>query len=451
MSEIRKVDIGSESYIAFIEVKREKCEPCKYKLELSLDNENWITVSNNVEYTASSQPAREPVNSRARYVRIIVTDGALEGSEADFFDLKAIIGRAPEFITGADVSHLQQIEDFGGRYFNRYGGEQDCLEILKDNGVNYIRLKVWNKPGLPYSDPAGYNDKAHVLEMSKRIKGHGFKLLIDFHYSDWWTDPGKQFMPEEWKGLSFEELKKALYDFTSDVVSALKTQGTSPDMVQVGNEITNGMLWDEARISGEFDTEEQWDKLCALLKNGLQAVKDIDGSIRTIIHIERGGDHERCCYFYDKLMKRGVAFDIIGLSYYPIWHGPLSDFRDNIYNLVLRYGKDIIVVETAYPYTSEDGDDQPNASTFSFTAVPPDYPPSVQNQANILQAISLALKNLPGGKGRGFFYWQPDFIPVKDAGWKYGEGCEWDDQTMFDFKGNALWSLDVFRMHCPDT
>jgi arabinogalactan endo-1,4-beta-galactosidase len=361
-----------------------------------------------------------------------------------------IPGRPAEFINGADVSHLQQIEDFGGKFYDRQGREQDCLKILKDHGVNYIRLKIWNKPGLPNSDPAGYNNKAHVLKMARRVKNMGFKLLLNFHYSDWWTDPGKQFMPVDWEGLDFPELNKALYDFTHDVVQSLAEQGTTPDMVQVGNEITNGMLWDEAKVSDEFDTGSQWDKLCVLLKSGLSAVKDVSGSIKTVIHIERGGDNARSVYFFDNLKKRGVEFDIIGLSYYSIWHGSISAFRQNVFDLAERYGKGIAVVETAYPYTGENGDDTPNSTSYPYSSLLPEYPATIQGQANNLQAVASVLKKIPDGKGLGFFYWQPDFIPVKGAGWKYGEGCEWDDQTMFDFKGRALWSLDVFRMHASD-
>lgn len=254
-------------------------------------------------------------------------------------------------------------------------------------------------------------------------------------------------MPRDWTGLSFDELNRAFYDFTFDVINSLKAQGTTPELVQVGNEITNGMLWDVAKVDGEYDTEEQWDRLCMLLKSGLKAVKTVDDSIRTIIHIERGGDNGRSVYFFDKLRSRGVDFDIIGLSYYSIWHGSMTDFKNNVNDLAQRYDKEIMVVETSFPYTTEDGDDTPNATTYSFSSMPMEYPATVQGQADNLQAIISVLKKMPDGRGKGIFYWQPDFIPVRGAGWKYGEGCEWDDQTMFDFGGHALWSLDVFRMH----
>lgn len=445
-----QVDFGREYYIASIEIDWEKAHAYRYTPEISLDGEHWIALSRGAEYVASSRSTNDKVNTRTRYVRITVSGGVSDDFKASFYHLRAMTGQAAEFIVGADVSHLQQIEDFGGRFYDRTGKESDCLEILRDHGVNFIRLKIWNNPRPPNSDPAGYNNKQHVLKMAKRIKDMRLKLLLNFHYSDWWADPGKQFMPEEWKNLRFGELAKSLYDFTSDVIYALRSQGTLPEMVQVGNEITHGMLWNEARVSDEFDREEQWDKLGRLLESGLRAVKNVDGSIKTVVHIDKGGDNRQSVYFYDKLRKRDVEFDIIGLSYYPIWHGSVSDFESNVNDLAQRYGKGIVIVETAFPYTSENGDDTPNATAGPYTTILPEYRFTVQGQANMMQAIISVVKRIPAERGLGFFYWEPDFIPVKGAGWKYGEGSEWDDQTLFDFTGHALWSWDIFKMHCPD-
>jgi len=442
-----EVDLEQEKYINALQIKWESYEGVKYIIEVSLDSVNWIRATDILEYTAISEETKDIINTKVRYLRVTLTGDNLKEGKVSFRQMNLIIGQVPEFVNGVDISHLPQLEDFGGKFYNRQGEEQPCEVIFKNNGVNYIRLKVWNKPCLPLSDPAGYNDKKHVLKMAKRVKNQGFKLLIDFHYSDWWTDPGKQFIPEAWKNLSFDKLRSALYDYTFEVISDLKTQGTIPEMVQVGNEITNGMMWDVAKVSEEFDTPKQWEKLCELLKRGLCAVKAVDNSIKTIIHIERGGDNERSRYFYDKLEEYKVDYDIIGLSYYPIWHGNISDFRFNVNDLAQRYNRGIIVVETAFPYTTEVGDDTPNASSFSFSKIPEDYQATLYGQASIIQAIISILKKLPEGKGMGYFYWQPDFIPVKGAGWKYGAGCEWDDQTLFDFKGKELWSQDIFKMH----
>ncbi|HEX3045642.1 MAG TPA: glycosyl hydrolase 53 family protein [Bacillota bacterium] len=441
-----KVDLGKEYYITEAQITWKQENAYHYALEASLDDLHYIVVCEHPPAEFTSRWTRDVIQVNTRYIRVTLKNDSLDIG-ACLSELKVIPGAPPEFIIGADVSALQQIEDFGGKYYNRRGEAEDCLQILKDHGVNFIRLKVWNNPGLPNSDPAGYNNKAHVLEMARRVKKMGFRLLIDFHYSDWWADPGKQIIPAAWANLTGPELKQALYDYTYDVLAALGSQGTLPEMVQIGNEITNGMLWNIGKVAEELDTPAQWNMLAELLKGGLRAVRNTDSQIQTIIHIDRGGDNQRCRYFFDNLVQRGVKFDLIGLSYYPIWHGPVAEFRRNINDLAIRYHKSIVVVETAYPYTTEDGDDTPNASTFPFTKIPPEYPPSIQNQANVLQAIIGAIKSVPERRGLGFFYWQPDFIPVKGAGWKYGAGCEWDDQTMFDFTGHALWSLDVFRMH----
>ncbi|MCL6591737.1 MAG: arabinogalactan endo-1,4-beta-galactosidase [Firmicutes bacterium] len=455
-----KVDLGKEYYINEAQITWKQESAYHYVLEASLDDVHYIVAAGHPPAEFASRWTRDVMQLKTRYIRVRVKDDSSQeingpkggaqpgaGAAACIAELKVILGTPPDFINGADVSALQQIEDFGGKYYNRKGEAEDCLRILKDHGVNWIRLKVWNNPGLPNSDPAGYNDKAHVLVMARRVKEMGFKLLIDFHYSDWWADPGKQSIPAVWENFSAAELRQAVYDYTYDVLAALKEQGTLPEMAQVGNEITNGMLWDVGKVGDEFDTPAQWDQLAELVKSGLLAVRKTDLTIQTMIHIDRGGDNERSRYFYDNLQKRGVEFDLIGLSYYPIWHGPVAEFQRNIQDLAIRYQKGIVVVETAYPYTTADGDDTPNASTFPFTKILPEYPPSVQSQANVLQAIIRAVKSVPEGRGLGFFYWQPDFIPVKGAGWRYGAGCEWDDQTMFDFTGHALWSLDVFRMH----
>ncbi|MDF2984629.1 MAG: Arabinogalactan endo,4-beta-galactosidase [Eubacterium sp.] len=441
-----KIDMEAVQYAEEIEICWDG-KGCRYSLELSVDDKNWIKLSKEKEFHCEGQISKNIIKANTRYIKVILINWDIKAEASQISRISVYTGIAAEFINGADISHLPQIEDFGGKFFNRQGERQDCLDILKEHGCNYIRLKVWNRPGLPFSDPAGYNDKTHVLQMARRAVDKGFKLLIDFHYSDWWTDPGKQYIPEDWKGLSFEGLNTALYDFTYDVLNCLKLQGTLPQMVQIGNEITNGMLWDIAKISEDFNTPEQWDKLCTLLKAGISAAKTVSKDIKTIIHIERGGDSESSRYFYDRLVDRQVIHDVIGLSYYPIWHGPISDYAANIKDLSERYDKDIAVVEVAYPYTAENGDDQLNASSFPFTQIPGEYPPSVQSQADVLQAVIYELKVLPDNRGIGFFYWQPDFIPVEGAGWKYGEGCEWDDQTLFDFKGNALWSLDVYKLH----
>ncbi len=347
------------------------------------------------------------------------------------------------FIKGADVSTLQQIEDFGGKFYegNR---EMDCLEILKNHGFNFIRLKVWNNPGLPTSDPAGYNNKEHVLQMAKRVKAAGMALLIDFHYSDFWADPQVQSKPQLWAHLNFKALQQAVYDYTKDVMLDLQKQDTLPEMVQIGNEISNGFLWDDGKLAGIEATNEQWSKFVDLLKSGLGGLKDSlkpEGQVKRMIHIDKGGDLNYSRYFFDKLISRDVDFDIIGQSYYSEWHGTIEDLRENLNQLALCYDQDIIVVETAYPWTSKSNSGLPNKVQTALEG----YPLSVEGQTKFLHDIIRTIKDVPQKKGAGLFYWEPGFITVEGAGWKYGEGNEWANMTLFDFEGRVLESMNVFK------
>ena len=192
------------------------------------------------------------------------------------------------------------------------------------------------------------------------------KLLLDFHYSDYWADPGKQYKPAAWRNLSFEELKKVVYDYTKDVIQQLKDQGTTPDMVQIGNEINHGLIWPEGNVSN-------FDGLAQLVNAGTAATKLVDPSITMMLHVALGGQNDESVFFIDNMIARGGYFDVIGESYYPKWHGTLDDLRDNLSDLVRRYGKDVIVVEYS----------------------------ALKNEVN-----KIAFE-LPGGKGKGTCIWEP--------------------------------------------
>jgi arabinogalactan endo-1,4-beta-galactosidase len=347
------------------------------------------------------------------------------------------------FIKGADVSTLQQIEACGGKFFDT-GREMDCLEILKNHGINFIRLKVWNNPGLPTSDPAGYNDKKHVLQMAKRVKAAGMGLLIDFHYSDFWADPQSQSKPKSWAHLDFKGLQQAVYDYTKEVITDLQKQNTLPEMVQIGNEISNGFMWDDGKLDGITATAEQWAKFVDLLKSGLAGLKDSLKSgeqVQRMIHIDKGGDKEFSCYFFDNILARGVDFEIVGQSYYSEWHGTMDNLKENLNHLASSYDQDLIIVETAYPWTAKSNGGLQNKVKTSLEG----YPLSVEGQTKFLKDIIMTLKNVPKGAGTGLFYWEPGFISVEGAGWKYGEGNEWANMTLFDFEGHSLESMDEFK------
>ncbi len=247
--------------------------------------------------------------------------------------------RPVDKMIGADISFLPELEARGVK-FKDEGVEKDAIEILKNHGFNYVRLRIFQNPALEkgYSPNQGFCDLEHTKQMAKRVKAAGLKLLLDFHYSDYWADPGKQFKPKAWEGLSFPELKKALYDYTFEVLQQLKDQGAMPDMVQIGNEINHGIVWPEGSV-------QHLDSLAQLLCAGTAAAKAVDPTVQMMLHVALGGQHDESVFFIDNMNKRGVHFDVIGESYYPKWHGTLDDLRDNLSDLVRRYDKDVIVVE----------------------------------------------------------------------------------------------------------
>lgn len=249
------------------------------------------------------------------------------------------IGEIP-YTIGADISWLQSQEDRGTE-FSDGGIKGDALEILRDNGFNYIRLRLFVDPRseLGYSRREGYCDLEHTLQMAHRIKQTGMMFLLDFHYSDNWADPQKQIMPQAWQTYSYMEVQEALYNHTREVLEALVKQGTAPDMVQVGNEVSNGMLWPYGSVRHSFEG------LCGLLKEGVRAVREVTPEAAIMLHVALGGQHEESVRFFEAMNRYGVEYDLIGQSYYPEWHGTLEELEFNLRDLATRYHKPIIVVE----------------------------------------------------------------------------------------------------------
>jgi arabinogalactan endo-1,4-beta-galactosidase len=293
------------------------------------------------------------------------------------------------YIVGADISWVQAAEDRGVRYRDK-GVEKGVLEILGDHGFNYIRLRVFNDPtkptprDRPYS-PQGYCDLPHTIAMAKRVKQAGMRLLIDFHYSDSWADPGKQFTPAAWADLSFDDLVKTMHDWTRDAVAAMKTAGVPPDMVQIGNEITPGLMTDRG------GSARNWPQLARLLKAGISGVKAVDPAIRVMLHIDRGGDNTSARRWVDAALEQGLAFDVLGLSCYERWHGPPAGWKQNFEDLAGRYPSLALVIAEVDAHTRE---------------------------ANEI------MRGLPDGRGLGTFIWEPT---ANNAG-----------QALFDAQGNVI-------------
>ncbi|MDQ6419479.1 glycosyl hydrolase 53 family protein [Paenibacillus sp. LHD-117] len=353
----------------------------------------------------------------------------------------------PDFIRGADVSMLQQIEASGGAYYDADGEEKDLLAILKDNGVNWIRLRTWVDPTDAQGQPlgGGNNDTETTVSLAKRAKALGLKVLLDFHYSDFWTDPGEQEKPKAWHDLSGEPLAEALYDYTKEVLTAMSDENALPDMVQVGNETNGGMVWPDGKTWQQTAGEEigGYDGWVQLIDAGTEAIREYAPNAKIVLHLANGGNNGLYRNVFNQLTNRGVDFDIIGLSYYSYWHGTLEQLRANMDDISKQYGKDVMVVETAYARTFDNGDSHGNIFGSNEENVG-GYKATLQGQASSFRDVMEAVAKVPDDRGLGAFYWEPAWIPVDGAGWKTGEGNAWDNQAMFDAEGLALPSLQVF-------
>lgn len=287
---------------------------------------------------------------------------------------------AQGFAKGADVGWLPQMEATGFKFFDRRGQPADCLNILKENGIDAIRLRVFVHPS---NDPrSGHCSRDEVVAMAVRARKLGFRILIDFHYSDSWADPARQIKPAAWAKHSFEELKTDVYEHTLDVLQALKAKNVVPEWVQIGNEITAGMLWPDGKpASGSH--------LAELINAGYRAVKESNPSIKVIVHLDRGQDNRLYRWFFDRLQQNGAKFDVIGLSYYPYWlksdyTKSIDGLGENLNDMVQHYGKEVMVVETGGEETEP------------------------ENTRAMLVEVLKRVRAVPEGKGLGVIYWEPE-------------------------------------------
>ncbi|MBU5352306.1 glycosyl hydrolase 53 family protein [Paenibacillus barcinonensis] len=381
--------------------------------------------------------------------------GAVYGTELKPEAKVIVQGYRSDYVRGVDISTLTAIEAKGGKYLDSNGTERDLLDILKDRGVNYVRLRLWNDP----QQSGGYNDKEDVIKMAVRAKQKGMKVLLDFHYSDDWAHPGQQLVPKAWENLDFEGLKKAVYDYTVEVVGDLKDAGAMPDMVQIGNEINSGLL-NGKNLTVNFAQN------AALLKSGINAVRAVEAAggnsgdpAKIMIHLAEGGKTDSIKWYFGELEKAepGLKYDIIGLSYYPFWHGTFADVQRTMNAVSAAFGKDVIIAETSYPFTYKNGDKHGNiiGSDQALHVGGATFPATVQGQYDAIAGIMDLIANVPDNHGAGFFYWEPAWIPA-GVGWIDTEGDAWENQGMFDYdefpanggyskEGRALWSLDVFK------
>lgn len=344
------------------------------------------------------------------------------------------------FMVGADVSSLQAMEDCGAEFYDFDGTKQDALAILKHHGVNYIRLRIWNHPTTSF-ERGDYCNLENTIVMAKRVKAAGMKLLLDFHYCDSWADWKSQTIPNEWAGMGLEELADAVYHYTREVLETLYRNQAYPDMVQLGNEIGRGLLWDYGRL-------DKPQNIVKFLNRGIDAVNEADtASSRALImlHTETGGNTEGTEVFFAALEANGIKkYDVIGLSYYPYWAGNYDKLLANMRNIRKKFGKQVAIAETAFPYTDESHDETPNVVTGALTTKELGIAPSEENQRRITEEIMKLVHNEPNGCG--VFYWEPVWYCVEGVGAVKGNGNEWENQAVFDDTGKALEGLHAFEI-----
>lgn len=362
------------------------------------------------------------------------------------------------FLKGMDISTLKEVESLGGKFYDN-GVEQDALSILKNYGVNAVRLRLWNDPytedGQPYG--AGTNDLPTTIELAKRALEKDMEVLLDFHYSDFWADPGKQRVPRAWENMNLEQLEEAVYTYTKETLETMKQADAYPTLVQVGNEVTNGILWPYGQVP-------DYDNLARLLNAGIKGVRAVDKEIPIMIHLDNGGNNALYREWFDHFLQKGEDFQIIGLSYYPFWHGTMEDLRNNMNDIALRYGKELMIAEVSMGFTTQDyaayeklpPEKRKGMATKPDLVEKIEYPMTKEGQKQFLEDLFQCLKQVPDGKARGYFYWEAAWIPVAGSGWasdaaiaymkeKGPGGNEWANQALFDYDGNALPALCAVR------
>lgn len=337
-------------------------------------------------------------------------------------------------VAGADLSYLPKLVAAGAEY-RMDGRLMEPLEILRLHGYGVIRLRVWHTP------EEAWHGTAATVSFARDVRAAGFDLLLDLHYSDTWADPGHQTRPSAWRDLGFPALVDSVREYTRRVLRRFEEEGAEARYVQIGNEISAGLLWNAGRVGWKgsaWDTPRQWARFAELLQAGIDGAREgrrPGESPEIIVHYDNGADNAGCRRFYDALVRRGIGFDIIGLSFYPWWHGTLDELKANLADLAARYGKPVMIVEAAYPWTLGWADE-----THNFVGRPEQllagYPATAEGQKRYLEDLLSLISTVPYDLGAGLCYWEPAFVPVEE-----GPANPCENLALFDFEGNALPGL----------
>lgn len=355
-----------------------------------------------------------------RILHILITFFIFISCNEDDNDTPTTENKYSTFISAVDISSYPEISISNPTYYDFEGNKNDFLKILKDNGINTIRLRLWVNPNNEYS---GFNN---VKQFSQNCKTYGFKTWLTIHYSDTWADPGHQVTPKQWQGISFTQLKDSVYSYTKRIVKELQ-----PNYIQIGNEINSGILHPSGHISNNFQ------KFNELMNMGIMAVRENSTETKIILHFAgiEGSD-----WFFNRVNT--LDYDIIGLSYYPIWHGKsLYNLKTTMHNLSKTHNKKIVIAETAYPFTLNWNDWTNNIVGLNEQLILPEYPATPLGQRDFIKQIKILTKELENGIG--FCYWGAELIAWK--GTQSTDASTWENQALFDFDNKALPVLKEFK------
>ena len=376
---------------------------------------NWLHIVDYVDVT----------NGRCT---INLSSSSAAGAWTNYDDITFTAGSAPVAVRGGDVSSLYRGETLGGVYRTASGTTQNALQILSAGGMDYVRLRVFVNPA------DGFNDEAQLLAGAKEAYStYHLPIYLDLEYSDTWADPGDQVVPAAWAADGFAALETQTYDYAKQIVGDLDAQGTPPAMAQVGNEINSGMMLPDGSTS-------DWTQLAGLLKEGIAGVREANPGTKVVLHLAGSSDLSTLESWYTTAVDDGVSFDVIGISYYDYWDGRLDVLQTDLDGLATRYGKPVMVAETAYPWTMTDTTGV-NSVTSANTTLDPGYPATPAGQLANFRDVLSVVQAVPDGLGLGAFYWEPTWTIVTGNGWSTTDATTatgWENQAMFDLNDEAL-------------
>jgi arabinogalactan endo-1,4-beta-galactosidase len=435
------VDLGSARQLDGLGVTIAAAgSPATVSVAVAGSSRRWRGVAGSGQTFAPGLPTYLSLSEERSSVRFARLTVATADGTAPCVGAFRLFGRndtSREFSLGSDQSFQLQELQAGARFTDLNGRVATPMQILGAHGQNYVRLRLWTAP------PPGFSDLQNDLTTAKAVHAAGMKLLLDLHYSDFWADPQHQITPAAWQGQDLPTLAATVRSYTKQVIAAFAAQGTPVDMVAVGNEIRNGMLWPLGRVDETANTG--YDNLAVLLKAGVtgaQAGNPRNHELRIMLHIDHGGNNWESRHFFDQMTARGVPFDAIGLSFYTFWDGPVTALRANVNDVAVRYGRDVFVGELQYPWTLANGDTT-NNFVWNANQLPAGYSATPGGQLSFVNDVLSVLAQVPNGHGGGLFYWSPDWIP--GVGWTPGAGTPNDNLTLFDFQGHALPSIGIYQ------